>query len=107
MGQALSSNVAVGMPSDYKIHDLLPEAGWTAKYAGLSDSEAVRLVTSNIEEILGLNKRNRDIVVYEGNPLYYGATVAITLAANDETGELEVVGCFPRDNQLVITTDSV
>lgn len=95
------------MPSDYKIHDLLPEAGWTAKYAGLSDSEAVDLVTSNIEEILDLNKRNRDIVVYEGNPLYYGATVAITLAANDETGRLEVVGCFPRDNELVITTDSV
>ncbi|OAA77103.1 carbohydrate esterase family 9 protein [Akanthomyces lecanii RCEF 1005] len=96
----------LSMPSDYKIHDLLPEAGWTAKYAGLSDSEAVDLVTSNIEEILDLNKRNRDIVVYEGNPLYYGATVAITLAANDETGRLEVVGCFPRDNELVITTDN-
>lgn len=94
------------MPSDYKIHDLLPEAGWTAKYAKLTDKEAVELVTRNIEDILELKKRNNDIVVYEGNPLHYGATVAITLAANDDTGKLEVVTCFPRENELAVSTSS-
>lgn len=92
------------MPTDFKIHDLLPEAGWTAKYAGLSDAEAVQLVTSNIEDILGLKSKNQDIVVFEGNPLHYGATAALTLAANSETGALEVAGCFPRENELVVTT---
>ncbi|KAJ2961277.1 hypothetical protein NQ176_g11014 [Zarea fungicola] len=86
------------MPTDFKIHDLLPEAGWTAKYAGLSDAEAVQLVTSNIEDILGLKSKNQDIVVFEGNPLHYGATAALTFAANSETGALEVAGCFPREN---------
>ncbi|XWX02413.1 hypothetical protein V2A60_010450 [Cordyceps javanica] len=76
----------LGMPSDYKIHDLLPEAGWTAKYADLSDSEAVELVTSNIEDILHLKQKNKDVVVYEGDPLHYGATVAIVLAADDKAG---------------------
>ncbi|OAA52148.1 carbohydrate esterase family 9 protein [Cordyceps fumosorosea ARSEF 2679] len=97
----------LGMPSDYKIHDLLPEAGWTAKYAGLSDAEAVELVTSNIEDILDLKQRSKDVVVYEGDPLHYGATVAIVLAANDETGGLEVSGCFPRENELVVSVESV
>ncbi|KAJ6785803.1 hypothetical protein PWT90_06936 [Aphanocladium album] len=92
------------MPSDFKIHDLLPEAGWTAKYAGLTDAEAVQLVTSNIEDILELKQRNNDVVVYEGDPLHYGATVAITLSANGETGKLEVAGCFPRENELVVST---
>lgn len=96
-----------GMPSDYKIHDLLPEAGWTAKYAGLRDDEAVALVTRNVEDILDLKHRNRDIVVYEGNPLYYGATVALVLAESEETGRLDVVGCFPRENEMVVTTGSL
>ncbi|ATY60850.1 carbohydrate esterase family 9 [Cordyceps militaris] len=96
-----------GMPSDYKIHDLLPEAGWTAKYAGLRDDEAVALVTRNVEDILDLKHKNRDIVVYEGNPLYYGATVALVLTESEETGRLDVVGCFPRENEMVVTTGSL
>ena len=90
------------MASDYNIHDLLPEAGWTAKYAGLSEAEAVKLVTSNVEEILHLKKKNKDIVLFEGDPLRYGATVALTFAAEEKTGRLELAGCFPRENELVV-----
>ncbi|KAJ3499349.1 hypothetical protein NLG97_g397 [Lecanicillium saksenae] len=99
--------IETDMPADFKIHDLLPEAGWTAKYANLTDSEAVKLVTSNIEEILNLNQESNDVVVYEGDPLHYGATVAITLVSNDETGKLEVVNCFPRENEVIVSTSSV
>lgn len=95
------------MPSDYTIHNLLPNAGWTAKFAGLSDAEAVHLVSKNIESILKLKSKNNDIVVYEGDPLRYGATAAVTLAADRDTGKLEIAGCFPRENELVISSDKM
>jgi hypothetical protein len=44
------------MPVDYRVHDLGPEAGWAAKYAHISPEDSVRLVTSNVESILGLDK---------------------------------------------------
>ncbi|EHK24608.1 carbohydrate esterase family 9 protein [Trichoderma virens Gv29-8] len=86
------------MPADYRIHDLGPEAGWAAKYAHLSQEETVRLVTSNVESILGLEK-SRDLVVFEGNPLNYGASVVLSFHANGETGKLEVATCFPREDE--------
>lgn len=85
------------MPVDYRIHDLGPEAGWAAKYAHLSQEETVRLVTSNVESILGLD-RSRDLVVFEGDPLRYGAAVVLSFSA-DETGRLEVATCFPREDE--------
>lgn len=36
------------------------------------------LVSKNVEEILGLDK-SEEIVVYEGNPLEYGASVVLTV----------------------------
>jgi hypothetical protein len=95
------------MASDYKIHDLLPEAGWTAKYAGLDEAEAVKLVTSNVEDILHLKKKSKDIVLFEGDPLRYGATVALTFAANDKTGQLDLASCFPRENELVVRPEAL
>ena len=62
------------------------EASWAAKYAGLSEREAVNLVSKNIEEILGLEiKEERDIVVFEGNPLELGASVVITIDGTDKS----------------------
>ncbi|KAH8662401.1 hypothetical protein BX600DRAFT_414492 [Xylariales sp. PMI_506] len=89
-----------------RIHDLVLEASWTAKYAGLRDDEAIRLVTSNVEEILGLEASN-DIVVWEGNPLQYGSRPS--LAFQEVPGEtskiagamnrsLELVTCWPDEN---------
>lgn len=72
------------------IHNLLHEASWAAQYAGLSDDQAVSLVSSNLEEILGL-KRSTDMVVYEGNPLQYGASVVLGVDG-DGRG---VVQCWP------------
>lgn len=86
------------MPVDYRIHDLGPEAGWAAKYAHLSEEETVRLVTSNVESILGLEK-SKDLVVFEGNPLAYGASVVVSFHADAETGKLEVSTCFPREDE--------
>jgi hypothetical protein len=84
------------MPSDYKIHDLGPEAWWTAKNAGLSEQAALDLVTTNVEAILGLSS-SKDIVVFEGNPLRYGATVVLSFHADSETGQLQVGTCFPGE----------
>ncbi|KND94996.1 hypothetical protein TOPH_00533 [Tolypocladium ophioglossoides CBS 100239] len=84
------------MPVDYRLNSLGPEAGWAAKYAGLNEGEAVRLATTNVESILDLNK-SKDLVVFEGNPLQYGATAVLSFHADAETGKLEVATCFPRE----------
>lgn len=85
------------MPADYRIHDLGPEAGWTGMYAGMTQREALGLVTSNVESILGL-KKSKDLVVFEGSPLEFGATVVLALHADEETGRLEVATCFPQED---------
>lgn len=72
------------------IHNLLLEAAWAAKYAGLSDRQAVGLVSRNVEDILGL-ERSSDIVVYEGNPLEFGASVVLALDGRGNVDE-----CWPE-----------
>lgn len=85
-----------GFEGDSHIFNLPLEAGWAAKYAGLSDAQAVDLVSTNLEEILGLGSEGdgekRDWVVWEGNPLRFGASVV--LSVDGERGE--VVGCWPE-----------
>jgi hypothetical protein len=79
---------------DSHIHNLPIEASWAAKYAGLSNKNAVDLVSTNIEEILGLDvkKENRDFVVFEGNPLEFGASVVLAFDGDD--GSLSM--CWPE-----------
>ncbi|KAK1984803.1 hypothetical protein LZ30DRAFT_585391 [Colletotrichum cereale] len=84
------------MPADYRIHDLALEAAWAAKYANLGNKEAVRLVSSNVEDILSL-PRSSDIVVWEDSPLEFGGTVALSFEA-DKNGELEVAACWPQEH---------
>ena len=72
------------------IHDLLLEASWAAKYAGLSEKETINLVSKNVEDILGLGK-TEDIVIYEGNPLEFGASVVLSL---DGKGGIDE--CWPE-----------
>ncbi|GKT47977.1 uncharacterized protein ColSpa_08158 [Colletotrichum spaethianum] len=84
------------MPADYRIHDLALEAAWAAKYANLGDKEAVRLVSTNVEDILGLPKSN-DIVVWEDSPLEFGGTVALSFETG-KNGELEVAACWPQEH---------
>jgi hypothetical protein len=70
---------------DSHIHNLPIEAGWAAKYAGLSSDAAVNLVSRNVEE-------TRDFVVYEGNPLEFGASVVA--AFDGVTGR--ALTCWPE-----------
>jgi imidazolonepropionase-like amidohydrolase len=87
--------VAPDMPADFRIHELGPDAGWTRKYAGLTDDETVRLVTTNVEEILGLPPSG-DLVVFEGDPLRFGASVVLAFHG-DGRGGVELATCFPRE----------
>jgi len=79
---------------DSHIFNLALEASWAAKYAGLSSAAAVDLVSRNIEEILdlGVKEEERDWVVYEGDPLQFGASVVLTV--DGEEGR--IVGCWPE-----------
>ncbi|TID14531.1 carbohydrate esterase family 9 protein-like protein [Venturia nashicola] len=75
---------------DSHLHNLALEASWVAKYAGLSEHAAVNLVSTNIERILGLNGEEKgDIVVWEGNPLQFGASVVVTIDGHDGAVLLE------------------
>ena len=86
------------MKSDFRIHNLLPEASWAGRYANLTPDEVVALVTTNVEKILQL-KPSKDLVVFEGSPLEFGGTVVLSLVSNDETDELELATCFPREDE--------
>ncbi|KAK8058985.1 hypothetical protein PG994_009433 [Apiospora phragmitis] len=79
---------------DSRIQSLALEAAWAAKYAGLSEHEAVRLVSKNAEEILGL-RPSKDVVLWENNPLQFGASVVLSFEKNRE-GDL-VATCWPVD----------
>jgi hypothetical protein len=81
--------------TDARIHDLALEASWAAKYAGLSEHEAVRLVSKNVEDILGL-KPSKDIVLWENNPLQWGGSVVLSFEETED-GKLEVGTCWPDD----------
>jgi len=79
--------------ADSHIQSLLLEASWAAKYAGLSERAAIDLVSRNIEKILGIKAKeeSRDIVVFEGNPLEFGASVVVSLDGDDKS----VMDCWP------------
>jgi hypothetical protein len=72
------------------------EASWAAKYAGLSEHDAIRLVSKNVEGILGL-KPSKDIVLWENSPLQWGGSVVLSFEETME-GKLEVGTCWPDDS---------
>lgn len=69
------------------------EAAAIAKEAGLGAKEAVELFSGKIDDILGFEgaERNSDFVIWEGNPLEYGANVVLTVDGNDGA----IIGCWP------------
>lgn len=79
-------------PNDAALHEVPIEAAWAAKHAGLSDRAAVALVSTNVEKILGLRAAG-DFVVWEGDPLSFGASVALAV-----DGEGKVGGCWPESS---------
>ena len=93
--------IAQSALGDSNIHNLVIDAGFARKVAGLSELDAVNLVSRNIEEILGLEVEEktgiyggRDFVLYEGNPLEWGARVVFTVDGANE----KVVECWPDEN---------
>ena len=91
-GVAIAGGVSAG---DAGIHNLVIEAAWAAKYAGLSDRTAVDLVSRRIEQILKL-ERSEDFVIYEGNPLEFGASVVLTLNGGIHGRRGGVAECWPQ-----------
>lgn len=85
--------LAIQGEGDSHIHNLPIEAAWAAKYAGLSTKQALDLVSTNIEEILGLAAK-KDFVVFEGNPLEFGASVVLSIDGEDAS----ISTCWPESN---------
>ncbi|KAJ9268689.1 hypothetical protein DTO212C5_5296 [Paecilomyces variotii] len=89
------ANVTFGLAfppeSDWHLHSLGIEASWAAKDAGLSSQTAVNLVSRNIERILDIPV-SRDFVIYEGNPLEYGANVVLSVDGDDGS----ITTCWPE-----------
>ncbi|RAO69059.1 uncharacterized protein BHQ10_005071 [Talaromyces amestolkiae] len=79
---------------DWHLANLPIEAAAIAKEAGLGDEEAVELFSSKIDDILGFEgaERNSDFVVWEGNPLEYGASVVLTVDGDNKG----IVSCWPE-----------
>ncbi|KAN0106170.1 carbohydrate esterase family 9 protein-like protein [Hyaloscypha variabilis] len=88
--------LAIPGEGDPHLHNLPLEASWAAKYAGLSSKDAINLVSRNIEQILGLDvkEETRDFVVFEGDPLQFGASVV--LAFDGQQGDVSL--CWPESN---------
>jgi hypothetical protein len=90
-----ASLISCSLEGASAIHALGLEASWAAKYAGLSQRAAVDLVSANIETILGLKQqKNKDIVIWEGNPLEFGASVVIAIDGDDGA----ISSCWPTSN---------
>ncbi|KAI8201208.1 hypothetical protein K4K53_007253 [Colletotrichum sp. SAR 10_77] len=93
--------VALAVRGDSKVHGLAQEAQWAAKFAGLSEKEATKLVSTNFNKILGLegyreedspagNKYSGDFVVWEGNPLRGEGSVVLSVQDDGKIGD-----CWP------------
>ncbi|PYH40850.1 amidohydrolase [Aspergillus saccharolyticus JOP 1030-1] len=94
----LDAGVQLGLAivGDSGVHALAQHARAAGKQAGLTEREAIALVSTNIEEILGLQKGTErehyvgDFVVWEGNPLAGEGSVVVSVL---EGGE--VADCWP------------
>ncbi|PYI36280.1 amidohydrolase [Aspergillus indologenus CBS 114.80] len=95
----LDAGVQLGLAlvGDSGVHALAQHARAAGKQAGLTDREAIALVSTNLEEILGLRRAGSaeeayvgDFVVWEGNPLRGEGSVVVSVL---EGGE--IADCWP------------
>jgi hypothetical protein len=71
-------DVALGGWDDGLITALYWEAGWAAKGTDLREKDVVGLISTKVEEILGIkwdNQAKGGHVLFEGNPLDFGASI--------------------------------
>ncbi|KAJ5725334.1 uncharacterized protein N7483_006691, partial [Penicillium malachiteum] len=83
--------------ADSGIHLLAVDAGFAKKMADLTTQQAVDLVSHKVNEILRLDNpsseqtQQGDFVIYEGDPLEYGAVAVLTVDGSLNT----IVECWP------------
>ncbi|KAJ0161710.1 hypothetical protein CTA2_5709 [Colletotrichum tanaceti] len=91
--------VALAVRGDSKVHGLAQEARWAAKFAGLTEKEAIKLVSTNFDQILGLRREENppvrekyagDFVVWDGNPLRGEGSVVVSFQDDRKIGD-----CWP------------
>ncbi|KAL4813880.1 hypothetical protein BDW67DRAFT_177546 [Aspergillus spinulosporus] len=90
----LDAGVSLGLAvvGDSKLHGLTREARWAGKFAGLSDRESIKLVSSNIETIIGANNTGYgDFVLWEGNPLSGEGAVVVSVREDGKVRD-----CWPE-----------
>ena len=71
--------VALGAWNDGLVSALYWEATWAAKGTGLAEKDVVGLISTKVEDILGIKwegGQHGGHVLFEGNPLDFGASVA-------------------------------
>jgi imidazolonepropionase-like amidohydrolase len=99
---------ALAVRGDSKIHGLAQEAGWAGAFAGLEEKEAIKLVSTNFERILRVDKEGGksgedervyggDFVIWNGNPLKGEGSV---IAAVQDDGILG--DCWPDSEGSVL-----
>ncbi|KAH7136829.1 hypothetical protein B0J13DRAFT_449046 [Dactylonectria estremocensis] len=103
----LEAGVLLGLAvtSDSKVHGLAQEGRWAGKYAGLSDKQAVALVSTNIESILGTlpdedqgqGGYDGDFVVWEGDPLRGEGSVVVAVQSDGKISD-----CWPDTENAVL-----
>ncbi|KUL90203.1 hypothetical protein ZTR_01946 [Talaromyces verruculosus] len=80
----LQAGVLLGLGNwDYRqrhAEDALWEARWALGAAG-KHSDALDMVSRNIDKMFGLRGSMEDVVIYEGNPFEFGASVAVVVEA--------------------------
>jgi len=75
--------VALGAWDDGLVSTMYWEAAWAAKGTGLTEKDVVELISTKVEEIAGIKwKDSADggHVLFEGNPLDFGASVAAIIS---------------------------
>ncbi|KAH7066491.1 hypothetical protein FB567DRAFT_542242 [Paraphoma chrysanthemicola] len=97
--------VALAVKGDSKIHGLAREAAWAAKWAALSDRQAIGLVSWNFDSILRLSASDvavegyfrHDWVLWEGNPVKGEGSVVLSVDSDRIVGD-----CLPNVEGAVL-----
>jgi imidazolonepropionase-like amidohydrolase len=101
--------LGLAVKSDSKVWGLAQEAWWAGKYAELTDQQAISLVSTNIEIILGIWPKAKvansakgqvysgDFVIWEGDPLRGEGSVVVSVQDDGK-----IADCWPDTAHAVL-----
>lgn len=69
--------VGLGYPEDLDVRLALDYCASAASFGGLSESEAVNLLSYNVDKIFNLKSENQSFIVLEGSPTNYDSNIAV------------------------------